>query len=72
VPGPFSVCAHKGGHATENIVLHNVPFGGKLFRLESHDGNVIATPEVTRSSGLNSLLIITSSGNTGKDRAHDP
>jgi PA14 domain-containing protein/mannosylglycerate hydrolase MGH1-like protein/trehalase-like protein len=37
---------------TENIVLHNVPFGGKLFRLESHDGNVIATPEVTRPSGL--------------------
>ena len=56
---------------TENIVLHNVPFGGKLFKLESHDGHVIATPEVARPSELiptsNSRLIRRSGGDTRRD-----
>ncbi|HUJ32769.1 MAG TPA: PA14 domain-containing protein [Candidatus Acidoferrum sp.] len=30
---------------TEHIVARNVPFGGKLYRLEARDGNVTATEE---------------------------
>ena len=46
--GPdFQPVPAKDAAPKEHIVLHNVPFGGKLFTLEARDGIVTATPAVT-------------------------
>ena len=44
--GPdFQPLPTKESSLKEHIVLHNVPFGGKLFTLEARDGVVSANPE---------------------------
>jgi PA14 domain/Bacterial alpha-L-rhamnosidase 6 hairpin glycosidase domain/Glycosyl hydrolase family 63 C-terminal domain len=48
IPGPDFQPAPKNNPALkEHLVLHNVPFGGTMFKLETRDGNVTATPEAT-------------------------
>jgi hypothetical protein len=47
--GPdFEPVVSQNSAVKENITLRNVPFGGKLYRIEAKDGKVTAQPETSQ------------------------
>jgi hypothetical protein len=41
----FNPVPYKDSGITENLTLRNIPFGGKLYRIEAKNGKVTATQE---------------------------
>lgn len=41
----FTPAPRKSGGLTDKIIVRNVPFGGKLYKIEYVDGKVKAEPE---------------------------